>query len=79
MPIKPPPPVRLYGDLERGHQIAHSWGLLDRLARADAEVVVRAIAQGIAEGRRHGLEIAQARPEWSRAEQSGEHRSLTGD
>jgi hypothetical protein len=78
MPIKPPPPVRLYGDLERGHQIARSWGLLDRLARADAELVISAIAQGIAEGRRHGLDLAQMRPEWSRAERSRE-RSLTGD
>lgn len=62
MPIKPPPPVTLYGDLERGRQIACSWKLLDHLARADAEAVARAIAQGIAEGRRHGLEIAQAPP-----------------
>jgi hypothetical protein len=65
MPIKPPPPVALYGDLERGRQIARSWNLLDHLARADAEAVARAIAQGIAEGRRHGLEIARARMEWS--------------
>jgi hypothetical protein len=60
MPIKPPPPVACYGDLERGRQIARSWKLLDHVAPADAEVVARAIAQGIAEGRRHGLEIAQA-------------------
>jgi hypothetical protein len=65
MPIKPPPPVALYGDLERARQIARSWKLLDQLACADAEIVARAIAEGIAEGRRHGLEIAQARLEWS--------------
>ena len=65
MSIKPPPPVTLYGDLERGRQIARSWRLSDHLAREDAEVVARAIAQGIAEGRRHGLEIAEARSEWS--------------
>ena len=60
MPIKPPPPVSFYGDLERGRQIARSWKLLDHLVHGHAEVVARAIAQGIAEGRRHGLEIAQA-------------------
>jgi hypothetical protein len=63
MPIKPPPPVSFYGDLERGRQIARSWKLLDHSAHADAENVARAIAQGIAEGRRHGLEIAKAAPE----------------
>ena len=59
MPIKPPPPIALYGDLERARQIARSWKPLDQLAPADAEIVARAIAQGIAEGRRHGLELAQ--------------------
>ena len=58
MPIKPPLPV-LYGDLARARQIARSWKLLDQLSPADAEIVARAIAQGIAEGRRHGLELAQ--------------------
>ena len=60
MPIKPPPPVALYGDLERARQIARSWKLLDRLSPADAEFVARAIAEGVAEGRRHGLELAKA-------------------
>jgi hypothetical protein len=77
MPIKPPPPVACYGDLERGRQIACSWKLLDHLARADAEVVARAIAQGIAEGRRHGLEIAQARTEWSRDDGSNSPATTT--
>lgn len=60
MPIKPPPPVALYGDLARARQIARSWKLFDQLSPADAELVARAIAQGIAEGRRHGLEMAKA-------------------
>jgi hypothetical protein len=59
MPIKPPLPVVLYGDLARARQIAHSWKALDQLSPADAEIVARAIAQGIAEGRRNGLELAQ--------------------
>jgi hypothetical protein len=63
MPILPPPPVALYGDLGRARQIASSWKLLDGLAEADADLVARAIAQGIAEGRRHGLQMAGAFPE----------------
>jgi hypothetical protein len=59
MPIKPAPPIVLY-DLERARQIARSWKLLDQLSPADAEIVARAIAQGIAEGRRHGVELAKA-------------------
>jgi hypothetical protein len=59
MPIKPPLPVVLY-DLTRARQIARSWKLLDQLSPAYAASVERAIAQGIAEGRRHGLELAQA-------------------
>ena len=60
MPILPPPPVALYGDLARARQIASSWKLLGGLADADADNVARAIAQGIAEGRRHGLTLAKA-------------------
>ena len=63
MPIRPLPPVALYGDLERARQIARSWKPLDQLSPADAEIVARAIAQGIAEGRRHGLELAKAEVE----------------
>ena len=58
MPIRPPPPM--YGDLERARQIARSWKPLDQLSPADAEVVARAIAEGIAEERRHGFEMARA-------------------
>jgi hypothetical protein len=58
MPIKPAPSIVLY-DLERARQIARSWKLLDQLSPADAEIVARAIAQGIAEGRRLGLELAK--------------------
>jgi hypothetical protein len=58
MPIKPPP--TLDRDLARARQIARSWKPLDKLAPADAETVARAIAEGIAEGRKYGLEIAQA-------------------
>jgi hypothetical protein len=54
MPISPP--MALYGDLERARRIARSWKPLDRLSPADAEIVARAIAEGIAEGRRHALE-----------------------
>jgi hypothetical protein len=59
MPIKPPPPIALYGDLERARQIARSWKPLDRLPQAEAEIVAKAVAEGIAEGRRHGLEMAR--------------------
>lgn len=59
MPIKPPPPIALYGDLERARQIARAWKPLDQLSPADANIVARAIADGIAEGRGHGLAIAQ--------------------
>jgi hypothetical protein len=45
--------------MERARQIARSWKLLDQLPPADAEIVARAIAQGIAEGRRHGWELAK--------------------
>jgi hypothetical protein len=59
MPIKPPPPIALYGDLGRARQIARSWKPLDQLSPADARIVARAIADGIAEGRGHGLAMAQ--------------------
>jgi hypothetical protein len=59
MPIKPPPPLALYGDLERARQIARSWKPLDKLPPAETEIVAKAIAEGIAEGRRHGLEMAR--------------------
>jgi hypothetical protein len=57
MPIKPPPISER--DLAHARQIARSWKLLDQIPPADIEIVVRAIAQGIAEGRMAGLEIAK--------------------
>ena len=63
MPIKPLPPKTLFGDMERARMIARSWKPLDQLSEADAEIVARAIAEGIADGRRHGLEMSQARHE----------------
>jgi hypothetical protein len=60
MPIRPPAPLALYGDLARARQIAQSWRPLDHLSPEDAEIVARAIAEGIAVGRRHGLEMTQA-------------------
>jgi len=77
MPIRWPPPVVCHGDVKRGGQIADEWKLWDRLAHADAEVVARAIAQGIAEGRRHGLELARTRPEWSRDYGSNRRETTT--
>jgi hypothetical protein len=59
MPIKPPPFSER--DLVRSRQIARSWKLADRLSTEDIEVIARAIAQGIAEGRQNGLELAQTR------------------
>ena len=60
MPIKPLPPKTLFGDMERARVIARSWKPLDHLSEADAEIVARALAEGIADGRRHGLEMGQA-------------------
>ena len=57
MPIKSLP--ILDRDLARAREIAGSWKLLDHLSPADAEIVARAIAQGIAEGRKYGLEVGQ--------------------
>jgi hypothetical protein len=57
MPIKLPPISER--DLAHARQIARSWKLLDRLPPTDVEIVARAIAQGIAEGRVSGLAIAQ--------------------
>jgi hypothetical protein len=58
MPIKPLPVMER--DLARARQIARSWAPLGHLSPADAEIVARAIAEGIAEGRKYGLEIGQA-------------------
>ena len=58
MPIKPhfTPADR---DLARARQILGSWASLDRLSGDEADIIARMIAQGIAEGRRHGLELAE--------------------
>jgi hypothetical protein len=60
MTVKPLPRIALYGDLERARQIARSWKILDHLSPADAEIIAKAIAEGIADGRRQGLESVQA-------------------
>jgi hypothetical protein len=59
MPNKPLPPKTLFRDMERARVIACSWKVLDHLSEADAEIVARAIAEGIADGRRQGLEMGQ--------------------
>ena len=59
MPNKPLPPKTLFRDMERARVIACSWKLRDHLSIADAEIVARAIAEGIADGRRQGLEMGQ--------------------
>ena len=59
MPIKPLPPKTLFRDMERARVIARSWEPLDHLSQADSEIVARAIAEGIADGRRQGLEMGQ--------------------
>ena len=59
MPNKPLPPKTLFRDMERARVIACSWKLLDHLSEADAEIVARAIAEGIADGRRQGLEMGR--------------------
>ena len=46
-------------DIQRARRIERSWAPMD-LTDSQAEYVVRAIAQGIAHGRRQGLELAKA-------------------
>ena len=59
MPIK-----LLFGewDLVRARQILSSWTPNRRLSGDEVDIIVRMIAEGIAEGRRHGFEMAEA--EW---------------
>ena len=57
MPIKRPVVTEM--DMQRARQIVCSLMPLKRLSEDDAEVVARAIAQGIACGRRQGLEMAK--------------------
>ena len=47
-------------DLARARRILSSWTSLKRLSSDEAEIIARIIAQGIAEGRRDGLELAEA-------------------
>ena len=46
-------------DIQRARRIERSWAPKD-LSERQAEYVVRAIAQGIAQGRQQGLELAKA-------------------
>jgi len=63
MPIRPPPPTALSGDLERARQIARSWKPLDQLSPADAEIVAKAIAEGIATSRPKPLGLRLISPD----------------
>jgi hypothetical protein len=45
-------------DLARARRIMSLWTSLKRLSSDEAEIIVRMIAQGIAEGRRYGWEMA---------------------
>jgi hypothetical protein len=47
-------------DLVRARQILNSWTTRKRLSSDEADIIVRMIAQGIAGGRREGLEMAAA-------------------
>jgi hypothetical protein len=60
MPIKPLATTEW--DRTHARRIERSWEpfFFKRLSSAEAEIVVRAIAQGIAEGRKQGLELAKA-------------------
>jgi len=58
MSIKPLPFVGT--DLARARHILRSWGSLRRLTSDETDVVVRMIAQGLAEGRKLGFELAVA-------------------
>jgi hypothetical protein len=61
MPIKP---FARYTELDlmQARQIERSWTpfFVKQLSSAETEIVTRAIAQGIAEGRIQGLELARA-------------------
>ena len=59
MPIKS---LFVERDLVRARRIMSSWTSLKRLSRDEADIIARMIAQGIAEGRRSGFELAEA--EW---------------
>ena len=52
-------------DLVRARRILGSWTSVKRLSSDEADIILRMIAQGIAEGRRYGFELAEA--EWPTA------------
>lgn len=47
-------------DLSRARLILNSWTARKKLSSDDVEIIVRMIAQGIAGGRREGLEMAES-------------------
>ena len=53
-------PISFEMDLARARRIMRSWTSHKKLSSDEAEIIVRMIAQGIAEGRRHGWEMAEA-------------------
>ena len=57
IPIKMPFCER---DLARARLILNSWTSRKRLSTDEADIIVRMIAQGIAGGRREGLEMAES-------------------
>jgi hypothetical protein len=59
MPIKS---LFVERDLVRARRILNSWASVKRLSSDEADIIARMIAQGIAEGRRCGFELAEA--EW---------------
>jgi hypothetical protein len=54
-------PISFEMDLGRARRIMGSWTSHKGLSSDEAEMIVRMIAQGIAEGRRHGWEMAAER------------------
>jgi len=48
-------------DLARARRILSSWTSLKRLSSDEADIIAGMIAQGIAEGRRNGLELAESK------------------
>jgi hypothetical protein len=51
-------PIMLLYDLVRARQIMSSWTSHKGLSSDEVDIIVRMIAQGIAEGRRQGFELA---------------------
>ena len=55
-------PISFEMDLARARRIMSSWTSHKKLSSDEAETIVRMIAQGIAECRRHGWEMAAECP-----------------